>query len=105
MGSYFFAAKTDLTEPVRIKSFYADGRLDQEVTSVSVSALEKISDETVELFIMNLVVTFFYKKWPYFIGFGVVEGLMYYFKGATGNFSTAFPIFFIGWLYYNWIAR
>ncbi len=54
---------------------------------------------------MNLVVTFFYKKWPYFIGFGVVEGLMYYFKGTTGNFSTAFPIFFIGWLYYNWIAR
>jgi hypothetical protein len=99
------AAKTDLTGPVRIKSFDADGRLDQAATGLYVSAFTKISDKTVELFIMNGVVTFFNKKWPYFIGFGVVEGLMYCFKGATGNFSTAFPIFFIGWLYYSWIAR
>jgi hypothetical protein len=54
---------------------------------------------------MNNAVTFIHRKWPYFIGFGVVEAGIFYFDGPTGNFTTGFPAFFCAWLFYRWMAR
>ena len=54
---------------------------------------------------MNNAVAFIRRKWPYFIGFGVVEAGIFYFNGPTGNFTTGFPAFFFAWLFYSWMAR
>ena len=44
-------------------------------------------------------------KWPYFIGFAIIEGGIYHFNGATGNFTTGFAGLFCIWLYYVWSYR
>ena len=49
--------------------------------------------------------TFISTKWPYFIGFAVVEALIYYFDGPTGNFTSGFPLFFCAWLFYSVMGR
>ena len=50
---------------------------------------------------MNLVLS----KLPYFIGFAIIEGGIYYFNGPKGNFTTGFLGIFTIWLYYSWMTR
>lgn len=54
---------------------------------------------------MGSSVNFLARKWPYFIGFAIIEGGIYYFNGATGNFATGFLGIFVIWLYYAWTTR
>lgn len=53
----------------------------------------------------NKVVSFIRSKFPYFLGFCVLETLMYYLNGPRGNFTTGFPAIFVIWLYYSWMSR
>lgn len=55
--------------------------------------------------IMTSTATFIRNKWPYFIGFAVIEACIFYFDGPTGNFTTGFPAFFLAWLFYSVMAR
>jgi hypothetical protein len=54
---------------------------------------------------LNGIGTFVARKWPYFIGFAIIEGGIFYFNGATGNFTTGFAGLFGIWLYYVWSYR
>jgi len=54
---------------------------------------------------LNNVVSFIRKKYPYILGFCVVEAGMYYFNGATGNFNTGFLGLFAIWIYYSWMSK
>jgi hypothetical protein len=54
---------------------------------------------------MNHAATFIRTKYPYFLGFGIVEAIIYYFNGPTGNFTTGFLGLFAIWLYYVWMSR
>ncbi len=49
--------------------------------------------------------SFIAKKWPYFLGFCIVESGVYYYNGPTGNFTTGFAGLFAIWLYYVWMYR
>ena len=51
------------------------------------------------------MLNFLRSKWPYFIGFLIIEGGIYYFNGPTGNFTTGFLGIFAVWLYYAWMTR
>ena len=42
------------------------------------------------------VATFLREKYPYFVGFAVIEAGIYYFNGPTGNFTTGFLGLFAG---------
>lgn len=53
----------------------------------------------------NQAVSFVRSKFPYFLGFCIVEALIYYFNGPKGNFTTGFLGLFILWLYYSWMSR
>jgi hypothetical protein len=53
----------------------------------------------------NKAVCFIRSKFPYFLGFCIIEALTYYFNGPTGNFTTGFLGLFVVWLYYSWISR
>ncbi len=48
---------------------------------------------------------FIRKKWPYFLGFAIIEIGMYYFNGARGNLTTGFPGIFAIYMYYSWMTR
>ncbi len=48
---------------------------------------------------------FIAKKWPYLLGFCIIEAGIYYFNGATGNFNTGFIGLFAIWCYYAWMYR
>ena len=39
----------------------------------------------------NKTVSFIRRKFPYVLGFCIVESLIYYFNGPRGNFTTGFP--------------
>ena len=54
---------------------------------------------------MGSPVNFLARKWPYFIGFAIMEGGVYYFNGVAGNFTTGFLGIFVIWLYYAWMTR
>ena len=54
---------------------------------------------------MTNTVRFVRSKFPYFLGFGVVEAMIYYFNGPRGNFTTGFLGLFVLWLYYSWTSR
>jgi hypothetical protein len=54
---------------------------------------------------LNNVVSFIRKKYPYILGFCVVEAGMYYFGGPAGNFSTGLLGLFAIWIYYSWISK
>ena len=54
---------------------------------------------------MSNTATFISTKWPYFIGFAVVEALIFYFDGPTGNFTSGFPLFFLAWVFYSVMGR
>ena len=50
---------------------------------------------------MTNIVSFIREKYPYILGFCVVEAGIYYFDGPTGNFSTGFLGLFAIWMYYS----
>ena len=54
---------------------------------------------------MGRIATFVRRKFPYFIGFAIIEVGIYYFNGLTGNFITGFLGIFVIWLYYAWMTR
>lgn len=54
---------------------------------------------------MSNVVSFVRRRYPYFLGFGIVEAGIYYFNGPAGNFTTGFLGLFTLWIYYSWIGR
>ena len=54
---------------------------------------------------LNNIVLFIRKKYPYILGFCVVEAGMYYFGGPTGNFNTGFLGIFAIWIYYSWMSK
>jgi hypothetical protein len=100
----FSAAMTDLIWPACIKRFDAGGRLDP--SHAPATARNKISEsKDGGHFIMNNAAIFIRSKWPYVVGFAVVEAGIFYFDGPTGNFTTGFPAFFFAWLFYRWMAR
>jgi len=47
-----------------------------------------------------MMLTFFKQKYPYLLGFAVIEAGIYYFEGATGNFFTGFLGLFALWIFY-----
>ena len=54
---------------------------------------------------VNSVVSFIRKRYPYLLGFCVIEAGLYYFNGATGNFTTGFLALFAIWIYYSWMSK
>ena len=54
---------------------------------------------------LNNVVSFTRKKYPYILGFAVIEAAIFYFDGPTGNFTTGFLGLFIVWIYYSWMSK
>ena len=54
---------------------------------------------------MSGAARFLREKYPYLLGFAVIEAGIYYFNGPTGNFTTGFPLFFFAWLFYSWMGR
>ena len=65
----------------------------------------RISERTEVLFMLNNVVSFIRKKYPYILGFCAVEAGIYYFNGPTGNFNTGFLGLFTIWIYYSWMSK
>ena len=49
-------------------------------------------------------VSFLREKYPYLLGFAVIEAGIYYFNGPTGNFTTGFLGLFAIWVFYAWIS-
>jgi hypothetical protein len=54
---------------------------------------------------LNNVVSFIRSKYPYILGFCIVEAGIYYFNGQIGNFNTGLLGMFALWIYYNWISK
>ena len=54
---------------------------------------------------LNRVISFVQNKYPYILGFFVIEAGIYYFNGPTGNFNTGLLSLFAIWLYYNWMSK
>jgi hypothetical protein len=54
---------------------------------------------------MSNVGLFLREKYPYFLGFCIVEAITYYFNGPTGNFTTGFLGLFAIWIYYSWMSK
>jgi hypothetical protein len=44
--------------------------------------------------------TFLREKYPYLLGFAVIEAGIYFFNGPTGNFTTGFLGLFAIWIIY-----
>jgi len=55
--------------------------------------------------VLNNLVAFTRRKYPYLLGFGAIEAAIYYFDGPTGNFTTGFLGLFIVWIYYSWMSK
>ena len=54
---------------------------------------------------MSGVVSFLRAKYPYFLGFCIVEAGLYYFDGPSGNFGTGLLGIFMIWIYYGWLSK
>ena len=54
---------------------------------------------------LKSIVSFVRRKYPYLLGFCIVEAALYYFGGPRGNFSTGFLGLFVIWIYYSWISK
>jgi hypothetical protein len=54
---------------------------------------------------MGSAVSFLRKRYPYLLGFLIIESGIYYFDGPTGNFTTGFLGIFIIWAYYSWMTK
>ena len=53
----------------------------------------------------NNVVSFVRNKYPYFLGFSIIEVGIHHFNGRTGDFTSGFLGLFIIWIYYSWMSR
>jgi hypothetical protein len=51
------------------------------------------------------VIAFLREKYPYILGFCVIEAGIYYFNGPTGNFTTGFLGLFAIWIFYSWMSK
>ena len=51
------------------------------------------------------MINFFRRKWPYLLGFAILEALMYYLQGPRGNFFTGIAGMFTIWAFYSWTIR
>ena len=51
------------------------------------------------------IVSFIRKKYPYILGFCVIEAGIYYFNAQPGNLNTGLLGLFAIWLYYNWMSK
>jgi hypothetical protein len=51
------------------------------------------------------MLNFFREKWPYFIGFAILEAVMYYLNGTRGQFLFGIAGMFTIWMYYAWTIR
>jgi hypothetical protein len=51
------------------------------------------------------VIAFIRNKYPYFVGFLIIEAGIYYINGPNGNFMTGALGLFIVWIYYSWTIR
>jgi hypothetical protein len=54
---------------------------------------------------LNNVVSFVREKYPYILGFCVVEAGIYYFDGPTGDFTTGVLGLFVVWMFYAWMSK
>ena len=54
---------------------------------------------------LNNLGSFIRTKYPYFLGFCIIESGIYYFDGPTGNFTTGFLGLFAIWIYYSWMSK
>ncbi len=54
---------------------------------------------------MSGVAGFLKDKYPYFLGFAIIEAIIYYFNGPTGNFTTGFLGLFAIWIYYSLMSK
>ena len=54
---------------------------------------------------MSSLMNFLRRRWPYILGFCIIEAGIYYFNGQKGNFTTGFLGIFTVWLYYAWMTR
>ena len=54
---------------------------------------------------LNHVVSFIRDRYPYLLGFCIVEAGIYYFDGPTGNFTTGVLGLFIVWIFYSWMSK
>jgi hypothetical protein len=53
----------------------------------------------------NGVVSFIRSKYPYFLGFAIIEAMIFYFNGPTGNFTTGFLGLFTIWVFYSLMSK
>ena len=53
---------------------------------------------------MSGAARFLREKYPYLLGFAVIEAGIYYFNGPTGNFATGFLGLFAIWVFYVWMS-
>jgi hypothetical protein len=53
-----------------------------------------------DLAMLNNLVLFVREKYPYILGFFVIEAGIYYLNGPTGNFTTGFLGLFVIWIFY-----
>jgi hypothetical protein len=51
------------------------------------------------------MLNFLRQKWPYFIGFAILEAGMYYLNGTRGNFFFGIAGMFAIWMFYTWTIR
>ena len=49
-------------------------------------------------------VSFLREKYPYLLGFDVIEAGIYTFNGPTGNLTTGFLGLFAIWVFYAWMS-
>ncbi len=54
---------------------------------------------------LNNIVSFIRERYPYLLGFCVVEAGIYFFDGPTGNFTTGVLGLCLIWLFYGWISK
>jgi hypothetical protein len=51
------------------------------------------------------MLNFLRQKWPYLVGFAILEVCMYYLNGPRGNFFTGIAGMFVIWTFYSWMTR
>ena len=54
--------------------------------------------------LLGSAAAFLREKYPYLLGFCVIEAGIYYFNGPTGNFTTGFLGLFAIWIFYSWLS-
>ena len=68
-------------------------------------ACTKTSERIEGALMSNNAGSFIRKKYPYLLGFCIIEAGIYYLNGPTGNFTTGFLGLFAIWIYYSWMSK